>query len=601
MSRRPRTGLVLFACALAAAAALAAAPGAVAQASKPDILFVLTDDQRWDTLDAMPTVTSELVEKGVTFTNAFASNPLCCPSRASILTGLHSHSTLVYTNAKPYGGYSWFDDSSTVATWLKRAGYRTGYVGKYLNGYTVPDVPPGWDRWVGYWSGFLGYRVSVDGVHRTFGFSEDDYSTDMFAREAVEFVEEADERPLFLVYAPYAPHTPSTPAQRHASAFPGFVPPRPPSYDEADVRDKPRWVRQTDRISPEREKAVDTLSRKMQQSLLAVDDGIEALLDALDAAGRLENTLIVYASDNGLLWGEHRLTTMKSAPYDESIRIPLVVRWDALGHGQRVEERLAANLDLAPTFAAAAGASRPRVEGRNLLPILPGGGGPWRTQLLLEHMRGWHNAAARVPTYCGVRGGRWKYVVYKTREEELYDLAADPRELVNVSRRSANRARLLRLRRDARRLCDPTPPELSLTWLCTHETTAGRRSAAGSNRADTLCGRAGPDRLTGRGGDDVVRGRAGNDVLLGGVGADRLDGGPGRDRLEGGAGNDVLIGGPGRDRISGGPGRDLIHARDGARDWIACGPGRDTVYADLADVVEASCEDVRRPRPPRGL
>ncbi|HSJ92544.1 MAG TPA: sulfatase-like hydrolase/transferase, partial [Gaiellaceae bacterium] len=188
MSRRPRTGLLPLVCVLAAAVALAAAPPAGAQAAKPDIVLVLTDDQRWDSLDAMPTVTSELVEKGVTFTNAFVSNPLCCPSRASILTGLHSHSTLVYTNAKPYGGYSWFDDSSTVATWLRRAGYRTGYVGKYLNGYTVPDVPRGWDRWVGYWNGFYGYTVSVDGVYRSYGFAPDDYSTDVFAGEAVDFV-----------------------------------------------------------------------------------------------------------------------------------------------------------------------------------------------------------------------------------------------------------------------------------------------------------------------------------------------------------------------------------------------------------------------------
>jgi len=486
-----------------------------------------------------------------------------------------------------------------VATWLRRAGYRTGYIGKYLNGYTAPDVPPGWDRWIGYWSGFFGYTVSMDGIHRTFGFQPDDYSTDLFTREAVEFVEAADDRPLFLVYAPFAPHAPATPAPRHASSFPGFVPPRPPSYDEADVRDKPKWVRRTERISPERGAAMDELARKMHQSLLAVDEGVESLLDALDAAERLENTLIVFASDNGLFWGEHRLTNMKSAPYEESVRIPLVVRWDALGHGRRVEDRLASNLDLAPTFAAAAGARRPQVEGRSLMPVLPGGGGAWRQQVLLEHLRGWRNAAARIPTYCGVRSQRWKYVVYRSQEEELYDLATDPGELENLAGKGAHRARLLALRRDVRRLCDPTPPGLSLTWLCTHETTAARRVAVGSARADTLCGRATRDRLSGRGGDDVLRGRAGNDVLLGGGGADRLDGGPGRDRLEGGPGGDVLTGGPGRDHLSGGGERDVIHARDGMRDAILCGPGRDLVYADTVDLVAASCEDVRRPRPPK--
>lgn len=601
MSRRPRTGLLPLVCVLAAAVALAAAPPAGAQAAKPDIVLVLTDDQRWDSLDAMPTVTSELVEKGVTFTNAFVSNPLCCPSRASILTGLHSHSTLVYTNAKPYGGYSWFDDSSTVATWLRRAGYRTGYVGKYLNGYTVPDVPRGWDRWVGYWNGFYGYTVSVDGVYRSYGFAPDDYSTDVFAGEAVDFVEQAGDGPLFLVYAPYAPHTPSTPAPRHLSAFPGWTPPRAPSYDEANVRDKPRWVRRTPRITPESGAALDALALRMRRSLLAVDDGIGAIVDALDEAGRLENTLLVFTSDNGLMWGEHRQLGMKVAPYEESIRVPFVVRWDALGLDAREEPRFASNLDLAPTFAAVAGARRPAVEGRSLVPILGGGPARWRSQVLLEHLRGGTNRATGVPTYCGVRGGRWKYAVYETKEEELFDLAADPHELRSVHRAAAHRARLLQLRRDVRRLCDPAPPGFSLTWLCTHETTAGRRTATGTSRADTLCGRARADRLFGRGGNDVLRGRAGNDALAGGGGNDRLEGGAGRDRLTGGPGRDTLVGGPGRDTISGGGGRDLVRARDGARDRIACGPGRDVVYADTSDVVAADCEDVRRPRPPRGL
>ena len=586
---------------LAALLPLAAPAESRAAVPQPNIVLVMTDDQRWDSLARMPIVQSELVAKGVTFENAFAVTPLCCPSRASILTGLHSHSTLVYTNARPFGGWSWFEDSSTVATWLKRAGYRTAYLGKYLNGYRGPEVPPGWDRWVGYWNGFFNYTVSRDGVPVRYGSAPGDYSTDVFTREAVSFVETTGEQPLFLVYAPFAPHGPSTPAPRHADAFPGLPPFRPASYDEANVRDKPRWVRRTPRLTADQRAAMDTRARRMTQSLLAVDEGVGEIVDALEASGRLRDTIIVYTSDNGLLWGEHRRTNMKAAAYEESIRLPLVVRYDALGHGRRTESRMATNLDIAPTFAQLGRATRPRVEGRSLVPILSGTEAPWRRQVLLEHLRGGYVDGLVVPTYCGVRSARWKYVAYSTHEEELYDLAVDPAELDNRARDRAHRARLLGLRADVRRLCAPPPPGFTLDWLCTHETTPGRRVAVGTARADTLCGTARNDVLAGRGGRDVLRGRGGSDRLAGGAGGDRLEGGGGRDVLLGGAGNDALHGGPGRDRISGGAGRDAVFARDGVRDAISCGPGRDVVHADRTDVVARECELVRAPRPARPL
>lgn len=585
---------------LMAALILAAAPSAAAQA-RPNVVVVLTDDQRWDSLGLMPTVQAELVGKGVLFENAFAVAPICCPSRASFLTGLYPRSTLVYRNQPPYGGYEWFDDSSTVATWLTQAGYRTAYYGKYLNGYFEPDVPPGWSSWLASERGYYDFTASENGIHIRFGALPDDYSTDVFARAAKAFIDADDERPFFVVYAPYAPHYPATPAPRHLDTHPDQSPWRPPAYDEEDVRDKPAWVRRLRRLTPQRAEFIDTTVRSMRQSLLAVDDGVRSILDTLEETGRLRDTMIVYTSDNGLLWGEHRMVLRKAAAYEESTRIPFVVRYDRLGHGARTETRLVANVDLAPTLTRLASARSRRTEGRSLLPLLRNDARSWRTQVLLEHLRGAAGNARGIPSFCGLRGQRWKYVAYKTQEEELYDLATDPGELQSVHRDPVLRNRLLRLRRAVRRLCDPAPPGLTLTWLCTYETGAGRRTASGTSGADTVCGGAGADRLLGRGGDDVLYGRTANDSLAGGRGNDRLEGGAGGDRLTGGPGRDTLVGGPGQDTISGGGGRDLVQARDGARDRIACGPGRDVVYADTSDVVAADCEDVRRPRPPRGL
>jgi arylsulfatase A-like enzyme len=183
-----------------------------------------------------------------------------------------------------------------------------------------------------------------------------------------------------------------------------------------------------------------------------VDEGVDALVGALRASGRLENTLIVFASDNGFLWGEHRLPYRKSSPYEESVRIPLVVRWDRAVPGPRSDASVVGNVDLAPTFAAAAGVEAPGSEGASLLPLLRGAGAPWRKEILLEHLRGTEGYEREVPTYCGVRSPRWKYVAYQTREEELYDLRRDPLELDSLDGSRRHRDELTALRRLERRL-----------------------------------------------------------------------------------------------------------------------------------------------------
>jgi len=573
---------VVCVCLLAGAVAPAASAGPT---GRPNIVFVLTDDQRWDTLDTMPIVTSQLVHRGVTFTNMFAVNPLCCPSRSTILTGRYSHSTGVYSNTVPYGGASWFDDHSTIATWLHKGGYRTAYIGKYLNGYNRTWVPPGWDRWIGFDGAFFNYGLNIDGVNVLYGAADSDYSTDVLTDESVAFMNGVPTgQPFFLVYAPFAPHSPATPAPRDVTAFPGLHDWRPPSYDEDDISDKPRWLRKRPHLTESDMARMDALRLHELQSLQAVDDGVGRILDTLTSLGVLENTIVVFMSDNGLLWGEHRQIDRKVSAFEESIRIPLVVRYDAvLQRRPRTESRLVTNLDLAPTFAALGGVKAPAVEGRSLLPLLganpPGPAQGWRSSFTLEHLRGAGGAAAEVTSYCGTRGKRWKYVVYSTHEEELYDLDADRYELQNRASDPTLRSVLLSMRRQTKAGCDPPPPGMGLDWLCTVEAN-GTSKLAGTPGKDTICGGPVGERIAAGPGDDVVRSDGGGDVV---------DGGRGDDQLTGGAGRDVILGDGGA---------DIVFARDGVRDRIDCGRGYDVAIVDRGDEVKR-CEAVRRPGKPR--
>jgi N-acetylglucosamine-6-sulfatase len=428
----------------------------------PNIVLVLTDDQRWDTLWAMSIVERELAGKGVSFANAFAENPLCCPSRATVLTGQFSHTTGIYKNSPPNGGFQDFVDGSTIATWLQARGYRTGLIGKYMNGYSTTNgeyVPPGWSRWVAHSGGgqYFGYMLSVDGINVAYGQDESDYSTDVFAGYGREFITTTPARqPLFLYFAPHAPHgltdlSPPIPAPRHAGTFDGLPPWRPPSYNEADISDKPAWMQGHELWTPDDQAAGDAYRIGQLESLLAVDEAVGAILDALTATGRIGNTLLVFASDNGYLWGEHRLDE-KNVPYEESIRLPLVVRFDALGgRVGRIDRHLVINADLAPTLAAAAGILTPDVEGMSLLPLLSSRP-RWREDFLVEH------SGATAPPFCQVRSATYAYVHYATGEEELYDLVIDPYQLDDRSRDQEYSAVLLALRARERILCVPPPP-----------------------------------------------------------------------------------------------------------------------------------------------
>ena len=434
-----------------------------AEPQSPDIVLIVTDDQRWDTLGEMPGLRRTVRAHGMTFREAFVVNPLCCPSRASILTGAYSHTTGVYTNVPPDGGTAAFDDRSTLATWLDDAGYRTAFVGKYLNGYAKPwYVPPGWDRWVAFLRGpspYYDYHMSVNGRVRDYGSAAADYSTDVLARLAERFIRGVpSDDPLFLFLAPAAPHHPHTPAPRYAEAEP-LIPFSPgPNVAERDVSDKPAYIR-----------ALGSQDRRSEQkwnakavALKAVDDLVVRTVRALRDRGTLRNTLLVFMSDNGLAVGEHRWS-YKLTPYEESIRIPLVVRYDPLTRGTSTDA-LAVNIDLVPTIAEIAGMETPGAEGRSLVPLLRGDASAVRTEFLIEHLQfrtGPHHADP--PTYCALRTVDRLFVHYDTGEEELYDLRRDPYQLRNIATDPARRAELDELRAQTKMACRPLPPRFSWT------------------------------------------------------------------------------------------------------------------------------------------
>lgn len=463
----PGSGWVRGSCAIVVAVtSLLSGPAVRARAAStpPNVVVIVTDDQRWDSLGVMPIVQRELVGQGVTFTNAFVSNPLCCPSRASILTGDYSHTTGVYRQIPPFGRFEAFDDGSTLATWLDGAGYDTALVGKYIDGYQHAGltgyIPPGWDRWVGFiHAGYQDYQLSIDGAVQAFGEAPGEYSTDVLAGEAVRFIRGA-QGPLFLYFAPEAPHAPAIPAVQDRLAFTGGPVPMAPSFDEADVSDKPAYVRDLPRITDARRAEVTAFALDQDRTLLAVDRAIAQILDALRATDRLRDTLIVFTSDNGILYGEHRWTK-KEVPYEESIRVPMVVRFDPIGV-TKTDAHLVANIDIAATVAALAGVATPSLDGRSLLPLLgpPGAHPSWRKDLLLEHMEGTNP----VPTYCGVRAVHTVYIRYATGEEELYDLEADPFELSNLATDPSAAGLLSSMRAQLDVLCDPPPPGFDDRW-----------------------------------------------------------------------------------------------------------------------------------------
>jgi arylsulfatase A-like enzyme len=456
---------------------------------QPNIVFILTDDLDYAALEFMPNLNALIGDQGTTFSNFLISMPLCCPSRATILRGQYGHNTQIMGNDLPYGGFPMFqqlgEEESTIATWLEDSGYRTMLAGKYLNAF--PDqsdlmhIPPGWTEWYSPMEGEAytqyDYTLNENGQQVAYGDQPDDYGTDVYADKTIQFIHRSvDEgQPFFAFVSVYAPHWPTTPAPRHARLFADAQAPRTPNFNESDVSDKPSYIRNLPLLTDEDITRVDEEWRLRLRSMQAVDDLVGDVVDTLESTGQLDNTYIFFTSDNGYHLGNHRQFLGKTAPYEEEIRVMMVVRGPGVPAGQTLDH-LIGNTDLASTWAEIAGVEPPDfVDGRSILPLMrdnPPTLDQWRQSFLLEHapyeltQRSPSLAAAAAQVvantppglleppdpedqyssgtqaalmsdsealpYRGIRTTRYVYVEYPTGEKELYDLEDDPYQLENV-------------------------------------------------------------------------------------------------------------------------------------------------------------------------
>ncbi len=411
-------------------------------------MLIVTDDQAASTLAHMPFVERDLVRQGVTFENFILNDPICCPSRVTILLGQYRHNHQLEVGDPGGCAYRFLDDQNeeqTIGALIQGAGYRTGIVGKYLNSYKNylesrigKDGNPlltGWDD----------YHV-LAGFTRYYDFFSDEngelvrhdekpftYQTDYLSQRAQAFIRRAAQadKPFFLYIAPEAPHAPTDPAVRHQRAFKGARAPRVASFNQADISTQPS-LNNAPLLDRKAMALLDLRYRRHLETLQAVDELVRDVVATLEATGVAAQTFIFFTTDNGHHFGEHRIAEGKATPFEESIRFPLIVRGPDVPR-DRVLEQLVSNVDLHPTLLGLIGLdSDPRVDGRSLLPLLrdPTDTPAWRTAVVIESVA--DNRNQGVPAFHGIRTGRYKLIRYRGGARELYDLASDPYETTNV-------------------------------------------------------------------------------------------------------------------------------------------------------------------------
>jgi len=439
----------------------------------PNIIFILTDDMADTDLAYMPRTIKLIKNQGISFDEFFVSISLCCPSRTSILRGQYAQNTKITDNTFPGGGfekvYERGLEKSMLPVWLKQAGYRTALFGKYLNEYPgTPGqtyIPPGWDEWASPVDGYpyteFNYTLNENGQLVKYGNRPQDYGTDVYASKALAFIKDSiDQNQTFFAYiATYAPHHPYTPAPRHAGMYNSLSLPRPPSFNEADMRDKLKTFLWKYPLTEDQINELQMDYRMRIESLQAVDEMIGNIVDTLSASGKLNDTYIFFASDNGFHLGQHRLPAGKNTPYEEDILVPLLVSGPGIRSGTHVQE-LTGNIDIAPTIADLAGVSAPSfVDGRSLAPFLFGQSvSNWRQAYLLQRAliipRGQgdnpdqesetftpvgtleppDSSFDNVPLeYHGLRTQQYTYLEFTKGVIQIYDLKKDPYELNNFA------------------------------------------------------------------------------------------------------------------------------------------------------------------------
>jgi len=456
--------MLALALALLSLAALAIAlwPSGGAQAvgakQKPaNVVVLFTDDQEPASLRVMKIVRKELKAKGTTMKRYYTNFPLCCPSRATMLTGQYAHNHGVLSNQFPSGGFGVFDAEhagNSVNDWLQDAGYTTGYIGKFLNQYAEPDeygnlptyVPPGWDDWRALAPAkaqYFDYTLNQNGTRADFGEEDDAYSTDQFTLKAKRFIRRSapSPDPFFLMLGYAAPHgggggapgrecnRGARPAPRHLGSLKTKDFPFPPSFNE-DTSDKPSPIAALEPLTDRQVRDLERKRRCAWESLLAVDESVGEILSALKRVGERRRTYVFFTSDNGLLLGEHRIRDSKRFLYEESARVPFVVRGPGVARGEESED-VVTNADLVPTILEISGAEPGEVQdGESLLPTFAEPKLENGRAIVLESYGG-------DPTIRGLRTSRYLYAEWETGqplpERELYDTYADPYQLNNLA------------------------------------------------------------------------------------------------------------------------------------------------------------------------
>jgi len=473
LSPLPRLTAAALVAVVVLAAGLLVATGEPAGAKfqqRPNIILIVTDDQTLTQLSeaTMPDTLELLGAQGTTFTNAIATTPLCCPSRASMITGQYGHNNGVLANAAGYQDLR--NKGSVLPAWLQRAGYRTAHVGRWLQGYKKDGVAPGWDEWftLGESRTYFDYDVSVDGESAHFGKGRRDYLTRVLNQAALRVVREQARRrgPFYLQLDQLAPHSDGIKGENAGACLHSAIPPsrapagfetaelpKPPSFDEDDVSDKPSFVSALPPLNPAQIAELERQHRCRLASLPPVDEGVRRIVETLRDVGELDNTAIAFVSDNGFFFGEHRVPNEKYLAYEESLRLPLLIRFPAAvaTPGATVSAPVA-NIDLAPTILDLAGASPCArggcrvMDGRSLVGLAQGGASGWPSErgLAIELVRKGVRPSTTLPcSYAGVRVAKQVYVEYSSvpnaagqcvpgAEFEHYDLAADPFQLHNL-------------------------------------------------------------------------------------------------------------------------------------------------------------------------
>lgn len=420
----------------------------------PNIVIFITDDQPEGMLDAMATVRGGLAAKGVSL-NGLIPTSICCPSRAALLSGQYARTTGVYENTGVNGGWPTFNASGaenrTIAVALDNAGYHTGLFGKYLNGYAGlrPEgyVPPGWDKFRTIFDpsgnqalasgAYYDYFLTGTGEDTWYGNAPQDYSTDVITKESVQFVNEAPvDQPLFLYFSTTGPHSPWTPAPRHEGTW-GSESLNPAAYTL--TKNRPAW---RPNVLVDSTKWIDNQARA-HEALMSVDEGINSVINAL--GNRVDNTLFVFLSDNGLQFGEHGLTK-KNEPYSGSTDVPMILRWDGILPAGEESTTPMTNADLTATIVEAAGVSMDGLDGVSYFADSRPSG------VVLEATE-----SKTHPAYCGYRTNRFLYVKYN-RGEEFFDYKFDPDELVNKANAPRYIDRVAVLAEKAQTGCFPAPP-----------------------------------------------------------------------------------------------------------------------------------------------